>query len=162
MLHVHETDIVADLGAGTGYYTMAAAHMAHNGKVYAIEITKDYLKTISNKIKEAKLSNVEAVWGDVEKAGGTKLAAGIADKAIVSNILSQVAEKQIFLQEVNRILKKKGQILFIDWDESSPIPHKGILMNKEKILEMFTKNGFSLERAIDAGNHHYGMIFTKN
>jgi ubiquinone/menaquinone biosynthesis C-methylase UbiE len=162
MLHIHETDIVADLGAGTGYYTIEAAHLAAKGKVYAIELTKDYLKAIENKVKELKLGNVECFWGDVEKIGGTKLAAGIIDKAIVSNVFFQVHEKENFIEEVKRILKKGGQVLFIDWEGSSPIPHKERLVPKEKVREMFKKKGFIFERDIDAGIHHYGMIFIKD
>ena len=47
-----EDNIVADLGAGTGFYSVAAGHMVSRGKVYAIEIVKDFLETIKNKVKE--------------------------------------------------------------------------------------------------------------
>ena len=48
-LRIRENMIVADLGAGTGFYSIAAAQIVPNGKVYAIEIQKDFLNTIRNK-----------------------------------------------------------------------------------------------------------------
>ncbi len=158
---IKETDIVADLGAGTGFYSILAAQIANKGKVYAVEIIKDFLEIILNKIKEAKLENIECLWGDVEKLGGTKIGDAIADKVIVSNVFFQVKEKNIFIEEIKRILKEKGEVLFIDWSPSSPMPHKELAITQKKAREMFEKKGFILEREIDAGLHHYGMIFIK-
>ena len=49
---IREDMVVADLGAGTGFYSIPLAFMVPHGKVYAIEIQKDFLTTIKNKIKE--------------------------------------------------------------------------------------------------------------
>ena len=39
-------EVVADLGAGTGFYSIAAGQMVPKGKVYAVEVVKDFLMTI--------------------------------------------------------------------------------------------------------------------
>jgi precorrin-6B methylase 2 len=75
-LGLREDNIVADLGAGTGYYTLAAGAIVSRGKVYAIEVQKDFLETIKGKAEEAHLNNVEIIWGNVEKIGGTKIGDG--------------------------------------------------------------------------------------
>ncbi len=156
-LGLRENDIVADLGAGTGYYSITAGHLVPRGKVYAIEIIKDYLTTIKNKLKEAHVHNVEIIWGNVEKLGGTKIADGIVDAAIASNVLSQLEDKEKFILEIKRILKKTGKVLLIDWSENSVMGAKNVIP-KEKTKAMFEAKGFVLEREIDAGAHHYGMI----
>ena len=69
-LGLRETDIVADLGAGTGFYAIAAGHLVPKGKVYAVEVQKDFLTKIKHKIHEAHLQNVHAIWGDIEKSVG--------------------------------------------------------------------------------------------
>lgn len=161
ILDIRETDVVADLGAGSGFYTILAAKIATRGKVYAIELSKDFLKTVLNKAKEEKLGNVECLWGDVEKVGGTKLGDAVLDKAIASNVFLQVHEKENFVREIKRILKPKGKALVIDWSDESAIAPKSSLVSKDHLKDMFIKNGFTLERDIDAGAHHYGMIFSK-
>src|ERR1035437_7784661 len=94
---LREDMIVADLGAGTGFYSVAAAEMVPRGKVYAVEVQKDFLHKIKDKISDAHLGNVETLWGDVEKIGGTKIKDGIVDAVIASNILFQVEDKDKFI-----------------------------------------------------------------
>ncbi len=156
-----EDNIVADLGAGTGFYSIAAGTIATRGKVYAVEVQKDFLDTIKNKIKEARLGNVEIIWGNVEKIGGTKIGDGVVDVVVASNVLFQIEDKEKFVEEVKRILKQKGRILLIDWSESS-IMNGTSVVSKDKARVMFEKQGFLLEREINAGDYHYGMILIKS
>ncbi len=156
---LREDMIVADLGAGTGFYSVAAGEMVPKGKVYAVEIIKDYVATIKNKVHNANLHNVECFWGNVEKVGGTKIRDGIVDAVIVSNILFQIESKDKFIEEIKRISKVGGKVLVVDWTDSSPVgPNTENAFSKEKALSLFQKKGFVLERDIDAGEHHYGMI----
>jgi len=157
---LRENMIVADLGAGSGFYTIPAAKMVPLGKVYAIEIQKDFLTTISNRVKEAYLNNVECLLGDVEKNGGTKLKDKIVDAVIVSNILFQVTNKNSFIDEIKRILKPGGKMLLIDWSDGSSSIGASFnkVIPKNVAREMFEKSGFIWQRDIDAGAHHYGII----
>jgi len=109
-LGLDEKNIVADWGAGTGYYSLAAGKMVPKGRVYAVELHRDYLETIKNKVKDAKLENVECLWGNVEKKGGTKIGNHIADAVIASNVLSQIEDRDAFIEEVKRILKPNGKV----------------------------------------------------
>lgn len=156
-----EDDIVVDLGAGTGFYSVAAGGIASRGKVYAIEIQKDFLGTIKDKVDNARLKNVEIIWGNIEKIGGTKIGDGVASVAIVSDVLFQVEDRETFVREIKRILKAKGRVLFVDWSESS-IMNGANLVPKEKALALFEKSGFVLEREINVGDYHYGMILIKS
>ncbi len=160
-LGLREDDIVADLGAGTGHYTIALGGLVPRGKVYAVEVQKDFLETIQNKVRDAHLANVECLWGNVEKKGGTKIGDEVADAVIASNILFQVEDKETFILEISRILKKGGKVLLIDWAPSG-VMNKANVVSKDKAQEMFTRKGFVLDRTIDAGDHHYGIIFHKS
>jgi len=152
--------IIADLGAGTGFYSLAAAQMVPRGKVYSIEVIKDFLTSLKNKAQEAHLSNMECFWGNVEKIGGTLIKDKIVDAIIASNILFQVENKGKFIDEAKRILKPDGRMLVIDWsDEISSIGSSlENSVSEKEAREMFEKKGFIFDREIDAGNHHYGMI----
>ncbi len=160
-LGLKENEIVADLGAGTGFYSVAAGSLVRLGKVYAVEISKDFLATIKHKAHAAHVHNVEIILGDVEKRGGTKIRDGIVDVAIASNILFQVIDKENFILEIKRILKPNGRVLLIDWSHSGAIPVKGAIP-KAHARELFEKKGFTVERDINAGVHQYGMILVKS
>lgn len=154
-----EDMIVADLGAGTGFYSVAAAGMVPKGKVYAVEVQKDFLDKIKAKVAEAHLSNVETLWGNVEKIGGSKIKDGVVDAVIASNILFQVEDGDKFIDETRRILGQGGQVLLIDW--STSLGHIEKIIPKLVAREMFERKGFTWERDIDAGANHYGMILRK-
>lgn len=161
---LRENMIVADLGAGSGFYTIPLAHIVSRGKVYAVEIQKDFLTTIRNKTKEAHLNNVECFLGDIEKIGGTKIKDEIVDAVIASNVLFQVEDKEKFIKEIKRILKDNAKVLLIDWSDNPTLFGLGFgkIVDKNKVIEMFLKEGFEVDREIDAGEHHYGIIFIKN
>ena len=157
---LREDMIVAELGAGTGFYSIAAASLVPNGKVYAIEIQKDYVATIKNKATEGGIKNLECFWGNIEKNGGTKIGDNIVDAVIASNIFFQVENKDRFIQEAKRIMKSGARLLLIDWSETSAIgPSQNMMITKIKARELFEQKGFVFEHEIDAGEHHYGMIF---
>ena len=72
-LGLKEGMLVADLGAGTGFYTKAASyHVGHTGKVYAVEIQKDLLRKLEEELINNGISNVQYIWGDIEIKKGTK------------------------------------------------------------------------------------------
>jgi ubiquinone/menaquinone biosynthesis C-methylase UbiE len=155
---------VADLGAGSGAYTIAAAKkVGDEGKVNAIEVQKELLGKIRDLAITQHLFNVEVIWGDIEKIGGTKLRDSSMDAVIVSDILFQVVEKGNTLKEVNRILKPNRRVLFVEWADS----YGGLGPALEEVVvpeiakQLFVENGFEYEKDIFAGDNHYGMIFKK-
>ena len=160
-LGLGENDIVADLGAGTGFYSVAAGKIAYNGKVYAVDLHNDFLATIKDKAKTAEVKNVETIRGNAEKIGGTGIGDAVVDAVIASNVLSQAEDRENFLRELSRILKPGGKVLFIDWSDSSELGI-GEPISPNKAKEMFERKGFVLNREISAGEHHYGMIFNKS
>ena len=157
-----ESMVVADLGAGSGFYAVEAGRIVKKGKVYAVEVLPDLIPTIRNKAHELHLSNVECLVGDVETKGGTKLGTASVDRVIASNILFQVESKEGFIEEVKRILKPGGQVLLVDWSESGLMgPREDNIVSEEQAKKMFEGAGFAFEKDIEAGEYHYGAIFTR-
>ncbi len=77
---------VADFGAGSGFYSLAAARaVGPHGHVYALDVQKDLLAKIKNDAVKANLANIEVLWADVEKPGGSKLKDRSLDAVIISN-----------------------------------------------------------------------------
>lgn len=155
---------IADLGAGSGHYTMAAAKaVGSTGRVYAVEIQKDLLPRVKNLASEEGLGNVEVLWGDIEVQNGTKLRDESVDVVILSNILFQLDDKKGCAEETKRILKPKGRVLIVDWDGS----YGGLGPTEETVYSaadaraLFENLGFVFEGDIRAGAHHYGFSMSK-
>lgn len=166
LFDLRENMLVADLGAGTGFYTIPASQIVSFGKVYAVDIERDFLRTIFDKVKELKINNIECLWGDVEKNKGTKLADDLLDAVIASNIFFQVEDKLNFIEEVRRILKKGGKVLFIDKKPNTLLTNSVSnkffrYLDKEKVLKLFEEKGFKKLKDIDAGTFHHGMILIR-
>jgi ubiquinone/menaquinone biosynthesis C-methylase UbiE len=155
---------VADLGAGSGAYSIAAAQkVSPNGKVYALEVQKDMIVRLKNDIPRPLQATIECVWANIEKIGGTKLAQESIDYALVSNVFFQIEHKDGFLKELLRIVNRGGHVLFIDWSESfgGMGPDVSSVVTKQTALDMCAKYGFTLEKEIPAGDHHYGLILVR-
>ena len=162
-LELREGMRVADLGAGTGAYSIAAGKRVGNtGHVYAIEVQKGLVKKLESEIKESGVINVECIWGDIEKKHGTKMADHSMDALIISNVLFQSEDKIGIIDEAKRILKKGGRILFIDWIANLGCigPSSLNVLGEEVAIDLFTKRGFKFLEKIITSEHHYGIIFT--
>jgi ubiquinone/menaquinone biosynthesis C-methylase UbiE len=161
-MHLDEGMRVADLGAGTGAFSIAAAErVGQSGRVYAIEVRKELLEKIQRQAREQRCENVDVFGGDIEVRGGTRLNDNAVGAVILSNVLFQVEDTNGLLQEIQRILKPEGQVLVIDWRDSfgdtGPPPEQ--LFPREKAAELFERHGFELLKTIEPGEHHYGMVY---
>jgi ubiquinone/menaquinone biosynthesis C-methylase UbiE len=164
-LNLAKGSSVVDLGAGTGHYSFAASTaVGPDGIVYAVDVQKDILDRMVNDAHGRGFTNIKAIWGNIEKVHGTRLRDVSVDTVIFSNTLFQVEDKDGCIKEIYRILKTGGRLLLIDWSESfgGLGPQSSQVITENNAKELFEKNGFTYDSAIDAGAHHYGLIFKKS
>ena len=156
--------VIADFGSGSGHYSLALAKaLGATGRVYAIDVQKDLLTRLQSEARKQNVSNIDVIWGDVEKEGGTKLKAGCVDLVVLGNLLFQLEDKKSAVTEIKRVLVPGGRILVVDWEGSfgGIGPRADQVVNKVMALALFEGAGFSKEREVQAGSHHYGFIFKK-
>lgn len=155
---------VADFGAGSGHYIFPLREVVEEtGKVFAVDVQKDLLLRIKTEATKKRFSNIELIWGDLEKKGGSKIKEGILDAVIISNLMFQVEAKKEVAEEAKRVLKTAGSLLVIDWTDSfgGLGPTQEAVFSKKEATELFGTTGFLFEREIDVGAHHYGLLFKK-
>lgn len=154
---------VADLGAGSGHYALAAAGVVGGaGTVYAVDVQEDVLTCLANKAKERGLTNIETLWGDIESVGGTTLPDTSMDAVILSNTLFQLDKKEAAVAEIKRILRPGGKFLIVDWAGS----YEGLGPASEQVVPehdaetLFITRGFHKVKDFRGGAHHYSLLFT--
>ena len=155
---------VADIGAGSGAYSMVLAKaVGDSGRVFAVDVQENLLTRLKSLAAEGHLNNLEIIWGDAEKIGGTKLKDDSLDAAVVSNVLFQAENKAGLVSEVKRILKKGGRAFVIDWSESfgNLGPTANMVVPPASAKEIFKKSGFEIVANFLAGAHHYGLTARK-
>lgn len=162
--HLRPGDVVADFGAGKGYFAAVLSKaVGLEGRVYACEIQKNLVEAIADTARTQGLSNVESIWCDIEALKGTKIDDGILDVAIIVNTFFQMEDKETAVKEVIRTLRSGGKLFVIDWSESfnglGPQPNQVISEAETKAL--CETQGLVFERTYDAGDHHYGLAFRK-
>lgn len=161
---IREGSIVADLGVGYGHYVYAVSEaVGQNGKVFAIDVQKNMIERLKKEIDEKGIKNIEIIWGDIEVIGGTKLKQGAVDAVIVSNVLFLVDSKAGLVNEIARILKVGGKVVLVDWEESfgglGPKPE--MVVSSDTARRVFETGPFEYKKSINAGEHHYGMVFER-
>lgn len=154
---------VADLGSGVGHHALAAASIVGGeGRVYAVDIQEEVLKHLASSAVSAGLKNIETVWGNIEKLGGTTLKDHSMDAVVLSNTLFQLDDHKGAVAEIKRILKPGGRLLVIDWagsyDGMGPRPEN--IVPEHTALELFITNGLHKVKDFRSGPHHYSIVFT--
>lgn len=155
---------VADFGSGSGAYVVECAHaVGLDGHVYAVDIQKNLLDTVVAEAERSGYRNITPIWTDMEKEGFTKLNENTLDLVIISNTLFQLKNKTPMFFEAARVLVSGGRLAVIDWEDSfgSMGPQVNMLVGKQDVLDMASQAGLSLEEEFNPGEHHYGLVFSK-
>lgn len=154
---------VADLGSGSGHYTNAAAAMvAPEGRVYAVDVREDMLRHVKETAHHHHRGSIETMWGDIEKLGGTGLRDQSMDAVILANVLFQIEHRDGLIAEIKRILKPTGKLLVVDWSASyggmGPDPKH--VVNERAAEELFIGAGFHKVKNFVSGPHHYALVLS--
>jgi ubiquinone/menaquinone biosynthesis C-methylase UbiE len=105
-------DVVADIGAGSGVFTLPLAQAVPNGRVYAVDIDQGLVDHIAKKAQTAKAANVRAVLGAFTDP---RLPARDVDVAFIYDVLHHIEDRAGYLKNLAPYLKPGGRIAVIDF-----------------------------------------------
>jgi ubiquinone/menaquinone biosynthesis C-methylase UbiE len=142
-LPVMNNSVVADIGAGTGYYTFRIAKKVPDGKVYAVEIQDYAIRHLRARSIKLKQGNVIVVKGGEQSPN---LPDNSIDLAIMVDVYHELLYPHEMLQAIRRALKPNGKLLLIEYRAEDPkveikTLHKTSVV---QVNEELTANGFHL------------------
>jgi len=154
--------VVADIGAGVGYFTWRLAdRVGRTGKVYAVDIQSEMLAELRHNMAERKLTNYEALLGAEDDP---HLPAGAVDLALLVDVYHEFSKPQQMLHKIRAALKPDGRMVLLEYRKEDPkvpirIEHK---MTVAEVKAEIEPQGFRLEKTIETLPRQHILIFRRN
>ena len=152
--------VVADIGAGSGYFSFRIAKQVPDGKVLAVDIQPEMLQIIEARKTKEQVTNIEGVKGEIDDPN---LAANAIDAAIMVDAYHEFSHPFEMIEGIYQALRPGGRIFLLEYrgeDDSVPIRPLHKMTQKQVIKEM---NVFGLQwtETLDFLPWQHMMIFTK-
>ncbi|MEJ7736620.1 MAG: class I SAM-dependent methyltransferase [Chitinophagaceae bacterium] len=159
-LPIADTSTVADIGAGTGYYTFRMASKLPKGKVYAVEIQDELISFLTNKKKDLGNTNVTVVKGNSQSPN---LPENSIDLAIMVDVYHELLYPFEMLRSIRKALRPNGKILLLEYKAEDPsIAIKELhKMSVAQVTKELSANGFFLSYKGDFLPIQHFLIFQR-
>lgn len=138
ILKISEGKSIADIGAGSGWFTTRAAkRVGEKGKVFAVEINQEYIDYINNRAKKENLANIQTVLGTEDDP---KLPENSIDAVLILKTYHEIGQPIKVLENLRKSLRKDARIGIID--RSGNGGDHGI--KKEVVIDELKRAGFKM------------------
>lgn len=152
---------VADIGAGSGYFTRRIAPLiGPEGKVYAVDIQQEMLDILSEKLKSYDIENVVPVLGTIDDP---KLPENSIDVAIMVDVYHEFSHPWEMIQGMKKSLKPGGMIVWVEYRKEDPlVPIKELhKMSREQVDKEAQFSGLTFDHSFDDLPRQHVLFYKK-
>jgi ubiquinone/menaquinone biosynthesis C-methylase UbiE len=135
-LNLKPTDVVADIGCGSGYLTFPIARLVPQGKVMAVDIQQEMLDLVKQRMKKFNQPNIVTVLGE---EANPKLADTSVDLILLVDVYHEFSQPYEMTEAMVKALKPGGRLVFVEYrleDPNVPIKLVHRMAERQVILEM--------------------------
>ena len=159
-MSIESNDVVADIGAGSGYHAFRMASLVPNGLIYAVDIQTEMLMAIENKKTFTEISNIETILG-TEKS--VQLPKNSVDKILMVDVYHEFSFPVEMISSMKNALKSNGELFLIEYRAEDPlVPIKKIhKMSEKQAVKEMEAAGFKLRKNIENLPWQHCMVFVK-
>lgn len=158
-LQLEEGDVIADIGAGGGYFTVwFSKQVGKTGHVYAVDVQDIMITRLKERIKTQKLDNVTVMKGTFESP---LLPAKTIDIAFFSSVYKEIDNRVSYMKAVRRTLRPDGRVAVIEFyrDRGLIGPEIGDRLYESQVIREMKQAGFSLIRRFEFLPREYFLLF---
>lgn len=152
-------EIIADIGAGSGYFTFhLARHVGEKGKVYAVDVSPEMVRHVNRRIRDSKTTNAVAVLADPDDP---LLPDQSVNRFFICDVWHHVDNPTKYLALMKKMLKPGGEIVMIDFHKKElPVgPPMQMKIAREDLIKKLEANGFKLTKEHTFLPYQYFLVF---
>ena len=160
-MKIKSIEVIADIGAGSGYHAFRIASLVTNGLVYAVDIQPEMLMAIEKTKEFRKVENIKTILG-TEKT--VELPKNSVDKILMVDVYHEFSFPVEMINSIKNALKPNGELFLIEYRaEDLKVPIKRIhKMTEEQAVKEMKAAGLVLKENIDNLPWQHCMVFIKN
>jgi len=148
--------VVADIGSGTGYFSVRFANMTPKGRVYGVDTEPDMVKYLAERAKRDGLKNITAIAGAPDDPRLPEK----ADLIVLVDVYHHIGDRERYFRKLRESLKPGGRVAVIDFRMDSPEgPPKNARIQPERVKEEMRRAGYALAQEHAFLPRQYFLVF---
>jgi len=158
-LQIKPGEVIADIGAGSGYFTFRLAHfVGAQGRVYAVDVSPDMILHINRRIRELKANNVISILADPDDP---LLPDRSVNRFFFSDSWHHIENRTKYLALMKKMLKPGGEVVMIDFHKKElPVgPPLNMKIAREDLIRQMESSGFRLAKEHGFLPYQYFLVF---
>mgnify|MGYP002839185416 CR=1 FL=1 len=160
-LGIARGDVVADIGAGPGFFSLRAAdRVGPDGRVLGVDVQPEMVAGLTRMAEQFEKSNIVPILGAVDDP---KLPAGGIDHVLLVLAYHEFSHPAAMMRRIREAMRADGQLLVVEYRSEDPESRVDSLheMSEAEILRDMRRFGFSRERVIDLVPSQHVFVFRK-
>ena len=157
-LAVKAGEVIADIGAGSGYFSVRLAHhVGPTGRVYAVDVSPDMIRHLHARVRDMKLLNVSPILAPPNDP----LLPEPVDRFVIVDVWHHIDDQAGYLALMKKQLKPGGQVVMIDFHKRDlPVgPPTAMKIARDDLLAQMRKHGFELAAEHTFLPYQYFLVF---
>lgn len=155
-LHLESGSSVADIGAGTGYFSVRIAKRIPDGKVFAVDVEPDMVRYLGERGQAGQLANHYPILASADAANLSEP----VDLILVVDTYHHIGHRRHYFAKLKSSLKPNGRLAIVDFKAESPNgPPPRHRISPETVKEEMTEAGYALLETHEFLPRQYFLVF---
>jgi len=158
-LKLREGEVIADIGAGSGYFTFRLArHVGATGRVYAVDVNPDMIVHLNRRIRDLNVTNVVSILAAPDDP---LLPDASVDRFFICDTWHHIENHDRYLALLKNMLRPDGEVVMVDFKKvETPVgPPMEMRISRDDLVKEMERNGFQVAAEYTFLPYQYFIVF---